>query len=93
MSKRLISVLLLCFGIFVTEAIAQDYETEFLVAQDGSGDFTSIQAAIDASKSFPYERITIHIKNGVYREKVKVHSWNTKLTLMGESEDSTIITV
>jgi len=48
---------------------AQDYATEFTVAADGSGDFTSIQAAIDASKAFPYERITIHLKNGVYRER------------------------
>jgi len=70
---------------------AQGYETEFVVSQDGSGDYTSIQAAIDGAKSFPYERITIHVRNGVYNEKVKVHAWNTKLSIIGESKDSTII--
>ena len=33
-----------------------------VVAQDGTGNFTSIQEAINASKSFPYKRITIFIK-------------------------------
>lgn len=73
-------------------ANAQDYRTQFTVAKDGSGDFTSIQAALDASKSFPYVRITIHIKNGVYHEKVLVPAWNTKISLIGESRDSTFIT-
>ena len=67
-------------------------QTEYIVALDGSGDFTSIQDAVDASKSFPPEPITIHIKNGVYKEKVRVHSWNTHMRFVGESKDSTIIT-
>ena len=70
---------------------AQSYATEIFVAQDGSGDFANIQDAIDATKSFPDVRITIHIAAGVYREKVKVHSWNTKLTLKGAEEGRTII--
>ena len=65
---------------------------EITVAQDGSGDFTSIQEAIDASKAFPDQRITISIKNGIYKEKVKVHAWNNRLTLKGESAEKTIIT-
>lgn len=77
---------------FASAVFAQDHETEFTVAADGSGDFTSIQAAIDASKAFPYERITIHLKNGVYREKVEVYPWNTKISLIGESRDGTVIT-
>lgn len=89
---RIFSAVLIFTGLLATNVFAQNYETEFVVAKDGSGDYTSIQAAIDGAKSFPYERITIHIKNGVYREKVKVHSWNTKLSLVGESKDSTIIT-
>lgn len=63
----------------------------FVVAQDGSGDFRTIQAAIDAMKSFPPERITIRVKPGVYREKVVVHAWNTHLSLIGESARDTVI--
>ncbi|HET7118859.1 MAG TPA: pectinesterase family protein [Hanamia sp.] len=64
---------------------------DYVVAKDGSGDFTTIQAAIEASKAFPYDRIRIFIKNGVYHEKVFIPSWNTKISLIGESKDSTII--
>ena len=72
---------------------AAPYPTYFTVSLDSSeGDFTSIQAAVSACKAFPDERITIFVKNGIYREKVEVHAWNTKLTLLGESKDSTILT-
>lgn len=64
----------------------------FTVALDGSGDFTSIQEAINQCQSFPYEPITIFIKNGIYKEKVKVHEWNSNLHLIGESKEKTVIT-
>jgi pectinesterase len=67
-------------------------DTYKVVAQDGSGDYVTIQAAINDCKSFPYERITIFIKNGVYKEKVKVNEWNSNITLLGESQEKTIIT-
>lgn len=70
---------------------AQQYATFIMVAQDGSGDFSTIQSAIDASKAFPDQRITIHIKPGIYKEKVKVHAWNTLLSLEGENALTTII--
>jgi pectinesterase len=64
---------------------------DMVVALDGSGDYTSIQAAIDACKSFPDKRISIFVKNGTYHEKVSVPSWNNKLSLIGESVENTII--
>lgn len=71
--------------------LAQQYATEMTVAQDGSGQYKNIQEAIDATKAFPDGPIIIHIKNGVYKEKVRVYSWNTLLTLKGESTEGTII--
>jgi pectinesterase len=65
---------------------------DLVVAKDGSGNFTTIQSAIEACKSFPYNRIRIYIKNGVYHEKVFIPSWNTKISLIGENKDSTVIT-
>jgi pectinesterase len=70
--------------------IAQD-KTKITVAQDGSGDFKTIQAAIESCKSFPDERITIFVKNGIYHEKVKVSSCNNRLSIIGESVEKTII--
>ncbi len=77
--------------LFVSGIAQAQYRTELTVAKDGSGDFTGIQEAIDAAKAFPDVRITILIKNGVYEEKVKVHAWNNRLTLRGESAEGTII--
>lgn len=67
-------------------------EYNVIVAKDGSGDYETIQDAINNTKSFPYERITIFVKKGTYKEKIKVHEWNTNLSLIGESKENTIIT-
>jgi len=85
--KRILNIYLLLF----CSAVYAQYKTEIYVEQDGTGDFTTIQEAIDRAKSFPDTRITIHIKNGVYEEKVKVHAWNSRLTLKGESAEGVII--
>lgn len=82
-------IILLCSLPFF--ALAQ-YTTYITVAQDGSGDHTSIQKAIDQTKSFPDQPITIFIKKGTYREKVRVYAWNTQLSLIGEDRTGTIIT-
>ncbi|GHA75005.1 pectinesterase [Pontibacter akesuensis] len=68
------------------------YPSSFTVAQDGSGDFNTIQEAVNAVRDLSQQQVTIHIKNGVYREKLVIPSWKTKISLVGESKDSTIIT-
>lgn len=86
----LIALFILLFGTpFV---FAQEYATKIVVSKDGTGDFTSIQAAINASKTYPWDDINIFVKNGVYVEKVEVYSWNTRIKLTGESKEKTIIT-
>ena len=67
-------------------------EYNVTVSKDGKGDYTSIQQAINNAKSFPYKRVTIFIKDGIYYEKVKIHEWNSNITLVGESKEKTIIT-
>lgn len=83
---KLIFIFLLFSGLAFS---AEKYE--YVVALDGSGDFTSIQKALDACKIFPDQRITIHVKNGIYNEKVAVLSGNTQISIIGESIDKTII--
>lgn len=74
---------------WVTNSTDKNY---FIVAKDGSGDYTTIQEAINHTKAFPPTRMTIFIKNGIYKEKIKLHEWNTEMTLIGENKDKTIIT-
>lgn len=80
-----------CLFILSNLLAQSGVQYEMTVAQDGTGDFPTIQSAIDATKAFPDKRITIYIKNGTYREKVKVPSWNNKLSLIGEDAGKTII--
>lgn len=90
MTYKLFFVIMFVFSILGIEAHSA-IQFKIVVAQDGSGDYTKIQDAIDATKAFPPQRITIFIKNGVYREKVRVPEWNTTLSIIGEDVDKTII--
>lgn len=63
---RTLLVVFLMFSGHLLNAVNCD----FVVAPDGSGNFTSIQKAIDDCKAFPDNRITIFVKNGIYKEKL-----------------------
>lgn len=79
--------------IFAIVALAQQqYPSKLTVAQDGSGDYTTIQEAINAVRAYSPVPVTINIKNGVYHEKVNIPSWVTNITITGESRENTIIT-
>ena len=80
-------VLLLALGL---TAQAQTYD--LVVAKDGTGNFTTVQAAINAAptgRTVPY---TIFIKNGKYRERVTIPTTKPFLQLTGESVANTLIT-
>lgn len=59
----------------------------YIVAKDGSGDFTTVTDACNVAKAG--ERI--YIKNGIYDNEVIVGTWSKKLYLVGESAKDTII--
>ena len=62
----------------------------YIIAQDGSGDFTTVQQAIDAVPSGDRAPAILLIRSGVYRERVIVHRDN--LRIIGEDPEKTIIT-
>lgn len=68
------------------------YPKTLTVAQDGSGDYRTIQEAVNAVRDLSQEQVIIHIKPGVYREKLVIPSWKTKVSLIGENSLTTIIT-
>ncbi|MBQ9300897.1 MAG: hypothetical protein IJ214_10335 [Clostridia bacterium] len=61
----------------------------YIVSKDGSGDFTSLQAAINAVSGSDTPA-TILIRAGTYKERVIV--WRSNLRIVGEDRDSTVIT-
>ncbi|HTY37432.1 MAG TPA: pectinesterase family protein [Bacteroidota bacterium] len=65
---------------------------EIVVAQDGSGKYTTIQEAINSVRDLGRERVVIHIRKGIYHEKLVIPSWKTKISLVGEDVDRVVIT-
>lgn len=60
------------------------------IAQDGSGDFTSVTAALQSIPPDNQEPVTLFIHNGIYKELITVSS--PYVTLIGESREFTILT-
>ena len=77
-----------------TQSIENDLtgKIDIIVSQDGSGDYETIQEAIDAVTDNNSSRTVVFIRNGVYYEKVIVPYTKINITLIGEDVDSTIIT-
>lgn len=58
---------------------------DFVVAQDGSGDFFTVQEAIDAVPDFrKAARTTILVRKGVYKEKIVVPESKINISLIGQ---------
>jgi len=64
---------------------------DIIVASDGTGDFTSVQDAINAAPDNGTKSTVIFIKNGLYHEKIIVPNEKPHLTFIGEDVDSTIL--
>lgn len=62
------------------------------VAADGSGDFTTVAAAVAAAPEKSNKRFVIHIKAGVYRENVEVTKKKKNIMFLGDGQGKTIIT-
>lgn len=66
---------------------------DIVVAQDGSGDFLTIQEAINACPDYEHSHITtLHIKAGTYHEMVTIPHNKFRLHISGDGADKTIIT-
>lgn len=66
---------------------------DIVVAQDGTGDYFTVQEAIDACPDYSHDRYTnILVKNGVYDETVTIPHNKFRIRIVGESADSTVIT-
>lgn len=65
---------------------------KIVVAADGSGDYRTVQAALDAIPLHNGRHIEVFIKNGLYREKLHLDSTKDQVMLIGEDRFNTILT-
>ena len=63
-----------------------------IVAADGSGDYTTVQAAFDDVPDYYTGPYIIFVRKGVYYEKLLLDRYKTNVILIGEDRDSTTLT-
>ena len=81
-----VSILFLGFRVYSEEPLKK-----IVVARDNSGDYTTIQEAVNSVRDYKDERTVIFIKNGVYKEKLEIPFWKTNISFIGERVENTII--
>jgi len=64
--------------------------TSLTVSADGTGDFDTVQGAMDFVPDHGTKRVTISVRDGVYEEIVYFRN-KDNVTLVGQSQDKTIV--
>ena len=82
---------LLCFGA-LGQTTAAPSAKAITVAADGSGDFKTVQGAVDAAPAGASERVVIHIKPGTYKEIIRVPKEKGMIEFLGDDAASTVLT-
>jgi pectin methylesterase-like acyl-CoA thioesterase len=79
-----------CGVLPAAPAAAADAGT-LTVAADGTGDFRTVQGAIDSIPPGHPGRITILVRRGIYPELVNIPSGKDRITLRGEDRHQSVI--
>lgn len=88
--NRIIATLSLLIACMVV--VAQPAKPHYTVSADGSGDFTTVQQALDAVPDMRKERTVIFVKRGTYKEKLTLGTTKTNVSLIGEDAVQTVLT-
>ena len=88
--KKLIPLLSLL--LILSSLCMAQVNYDFKVAKDGSGNFKTVQEAINAVPDMRANRTRILIKPGVYKEKLTLPPTKTNVSFIGEDALKTILT-
>lgn len=86
-----VSLILVLTGINSFSVMNHNSEKIYTVAKDGSGDFQTVQEAINIVENGLKINTKIYIKKGIYREKITVPATKGPITFEGENWKETII--
>ena len=92
MRKTLLTLLLTWLALGTQAAGKYDNPDTLVVARDGTGQFRTLQEAIEVCRAFMDYHKVIYIKKGTYKEKIVIPQWLQNIELVGEDRDQTIIT-
>lgn len=95
--KKLLLLLFIAMN-YMTSAYAGsnakiwDNADTIVVARDGTGNFRTIDEALDVCRAFMEYHKVIYVKKGTYKEKLIIPSFLRNVEICGEDRDNTIIT-
>ena len=92
--KRIIIALAALFAANVCTQAAGKYDNPdtLVVARDGTGQFRTVDEAIEVCRAFMDYHKVIFVKRGIYKEKLIIPQWLQNIEICGEDRDNTIIT-
>ncbi len=92
--KRIIIALAALFASNVGTQAAGKYDNPdtLVVARDGTGQFRTVDEAIEVCRAFMDYHKVIFVKRGIYKEKLIIPQWLQNIEICGEDCDNTIIT-
>ena len=76
----------------VHAASSYDNPDTIVVARDGTGQFRTVDEAIEVCRAFMDYHKVIYVKRGTYKEKLIIPSWLQNIEICGEDRDQTVIT-
>ena len=89
---RKLLLLLAVMALSASAAKSYDNPDTIIVARDGTGEFRTIDEAIEVCRAFMDYHKVIFVKNGTYKEKLIIPSWVQNIEICGEDAEKTVIT-
>ncbi len=103
MNSKIVKIFIVLFSFFLFNCSAASPEDgkkvtaeiksyDIIVDAKGTGDFTTVQAAINSAPFLKTTETKIYIKNGIYKEKLELPQNKNNVTFIGESKENVILT-
>ncbi len=91
-TQLLLALLFFIVPLAAGAADKHDNPDTIVVARDGTGEFRTIDEAIEVCRAFMDYHKVIFVKRGTYKEKLIIPQWLQNIEICGEDRDNTIIT-
>ena len=88
--KQLLLLIALCLSVLAQAAKSYDNPDTIVVARDGTGEFRSVDEAIEVCRAFMDYHNVIYIKKGTYKEKLIIPSWLQNTTVITYDDHANI---
>lgn len=86
MKKTLILLAAISYCLFTFS------QKKIIIAKDGTGDYKTVQSALDAAPNGSTKPVVFFIKKGIYKERIVVDARKENIKMVGEDKNTTILT-